>query len=145
MTNLKIKFKKLTKHAFTPEYAKSGDAGMDLVAIDFYKNHDYKYIEYGTGIAVEIPKGYVGLIFPRSSISKTSHFLANSVGVIDSGYRGEIKLRMRYDETRDDMEYGFGDKIGQLIVLPYPKIELEEVSELSNSERGEGGFGSTDK
>lgn len=140
---IKVKFKKLVQHAFVPTYAKTGDAGLDLTAIDFYKNNDYKFIEYGTGLAVEIPEGHVGLIFPRSSISKTPHTLANSVGVVDSGYRGEVKLRMRYDDDRDDQEYGFGDKIGQLVVIPYPKVELEEAEELSSSERGEGGFGST--
>jgi dUTP pyrophosphatase len=143
MTTLKVKFKRLVKHAFIPEYSKPGDAGMDLVAIDSYKNHDYKFIEYGTGIAVEIPEGYVGLVYPRSSISKTPHTLANSVGVIDSGYRGEIKLRMRYVDEREDMEYGFGDRVGQLIIVPYPKVELEEVEELSTTDRGEEGFGST--
>jgi dUTP pyrophosphatase len=143
MTTLKVKFKKLVKHAFTPEYAKPGDAGMDLVAIDSYKNHDYKFIEYGTGIAVEIPKGFVGLIFPRSSISKTPHSLANAVGVVDSSYRGEIKLRMRYVDEREDMEYSFGDKIGQLMIVPYPEVQLEEAEELSTTERGEEGFGST--
>ncbi len=145
MSQLKLKFKKLVAHAFEPSYAKPGDAGLDLTAIDCYKNHDYKFIEYGTGLAVEIPEGYVGLIFPRSSISKTPHTLANSVGVIDSGYRGEVKLRMRYDEndTREYLEYSPGDKIGQLIVLPIPTVELEEVKELSSTERADGGFGST--
>lgn len=143
--SLKIKVKRLVKHAFLPEYAKDGDAGMDLVAIDSYKNHDYKFIEYGTGIAVEIPEGYVGLIYPRSSISKTSHTLANSVGVIDSGYTGEIKLRMRYVEEREDMEYTFGDRIGQLIIMPIPTIEIEEVEELKETKRGSSGFGSSGK
>lgn len=143
MDHLTINIKKLVPHAVTPEYAKSGDAGLDLTAIDFYKNHDYKYVEYGTGLSIEIPEGYVGLIFPRSSISKTPHSLANSVGVIDSGYRGEIKLRMRYEEDYEDMEYGFGDKIGQLVIIPYPKIQLTEVDQLSTTERGEKGFGST--
>lgn len=140
---MKVKIKKLSEHAIIPTYAKSGDAGLDLVAIDLYKNHDYGFIEYGTGLSIEIPNGYVGLIFPRSSISKTPHTLANSVGVLDSGYRGEIKVRMRYQEDKEDMEYGFGDKIAQLIVLPFPKIELVESEELSETERGSGGFGST--
>jgi len=144
MKTLKVRFKKLVKHAFVPEYAKPGDAGLDLVAIDSYKNHDYKYIEYGTGLAVKIPEGYVGLLYPRSSISKTSHTLANSVGVIDSGYTGEIKLRMRYVDEREDLEYAFGDKVGQLIIMPLPKVELEEVDELPVTERGDGGFGSSD-
>ncbi len=143
MKNLKVKFKKLVPHAFTPEYAKVGDAGLDLTAIDCHKNHDYRFIEYNTGLSVEIPEGFIGLIFPRSSISKTPHTLANSVGVIDSGFRGEIKLRMRYEDNREDMEYSFGDRIGQLIIIPYPQIEFEEVTELNKTERGEGGFGST--
>lgn len=138
-----IKFTKLSENAVTPSYAKEGDAGLDLTAIDYVKNHDYKFVEYDTGIAVEIPVGHVGLVFPRSSISKTPHTLANSVGVIDSGYRGSIKLRMRYDDSRDDMEYAYGDKIGQLIILPIPTVELVEVSKLSDTERGSGGFGST--
>lgn len=143
MTTLKVKFKKLVDTAVVPEYSKPGDAGLDLTAIDLYKNHDYKFVEYGTGLAVQIPEGYVGLIFPRSSISKTSQMLANSVGVIDSGYTGEIKLRMRYEDEREDMEYGYGDRVGQLVIIPYPKIELEEVKELSETVRGSGGFGST--
>lgn len=145
MSQIKVKFKKLVAHAFEPSYAKPGDAGLDLTAIDCHKDHDYKFIEYGTGLSVEIPEGYVGLIFPRSSISKTPHTLANSVGVIDSGYRGEVKLRMRYDEneTREYLEYSPGDKVGQLIVLPYPQVTLEEVKDLSTTDRGSGGFGSS--
>jgi dUTP pyrophosphatase len=143
MKPLKVSIKKLVDHAFLPQRGSLDAAGFDLVAIDLYKNHDYKFVEYGTGLSVEIPKGYVGLIFPRSSISKTPHTLANSVGVIDSDYRGEIKLRMRYDENREDMEYGFGDRVGQLIIIPYPQVEFEVVQELSNTERGDGGFGST--
>lgn len=140
---MKVKIKKLTPHAFIPERATEHSVGFDLVAIDSYKNHDYKYVEYGTGLSIELEPGYMGLIFPRSSISKTPHTLANSVGVIDPDYRGEIKLRMRYEEDREDMEYSFGDRVGQLVIIPYPQIELEEVLELSNTQRGSGGFGST--
>ena len=135
---LKVKFKKLYVDAVTPSYAKDGDAGLDLTAT--HMTFDENFIEYGTGIAVEIPEGYVGLIFPRSSVSKKENFyLKNSVGVIDSGYRGEIKLRFNKSEEH----YGAGEKIGQLIILPYPTIYLEEVEELSSTERGQGGFGST--
>lgn len=140
---LHINFKKLREDAVKPSYAKEGDAGLDLTAIGVTVNYDYNYIEYDTAIAVEIPEGYVGYVFPRSSISKTSHSLANSVGVIDSGYRGSIKLRMRFDADNQDKEYTYGDKIGQLVIMPIPKIQLTEVSELSSSERGEGGFGSS--
>ena len=137
---LKVRFKKLHPDAVTPTYAKDGDAGLDLTAYVVTTFKDTPYIEYGTGIAVEIPKGYVGLIFPRSSVSKLENFyLKNSVGVIDSGYRGEIKLRF----NRDKEFYSAGDKIGQLIILPYPTIYLEEVEELSVTDRNEGGFGST--
>lgn len=143
---MKVKIKKLHPDAVIPKYAKPGDAGLDLVAIDYSETSRYK--EYKTGLAIEIPEGYVGLIFPRSSISKTELILRNCVGVIDSGYRGEICLRfltvsapfMEVEST-----YDIGDKVGQLIILPYPQIEFEEVDELSSTDRGEGGFGSTGK
>ena len=137
---LKVKFKKLYVDAVKPSYAKDGDAGLDLTAYTVSSIVNATYIEYGTGIAVEIPHGYVGLIFPRSSVSKKENFyLKNSVGVIDSGYRGEILLRFNTSDSR----YDAGEKIGQLIILPYPTIQLEEVEDLSSTERGEGGFGST--
>lgn len=136
--SLKVRFKKLYEDAVTPSYAKDGDAGLDLTAT--HMTFEENFIEYGTGIAVEIPEGYVGLVFPRSSVSKKENFyLKNSVGVIDSGYRGEIKLRFNISEEH----YGAGEKIGQLIILPYPTIQLEEVEELSSTDRGQGGFGST--
>jgi dUTP pyrophosphatase len=152
---MKVKIKKLSELAVSPKYAQSGDAGMDLVAISETKCTEHGYVEFGTGIAVEIPEGYVGLVFPRSSISNIAHLLANSVGVIDSNYRGEIKVRMKPDTSSIMMGlsgldkyftskyYNIGDKVAQLIILPYPKIEFEEVSELSNTERNDGGFGST--
>lgn len=137
---MKIKFKKLNERAEIPFYAKDGDAGMDLVATTLVRTR--KFFEYGTDLAMEIPKGYVGLLFPRSSISKTDHFLRNSVGVIDSGYRGEIKLRMSIPAL-GEKEYIMGDKVGQLIIMKLPWVEVEEADELSNTDRGEGGFGST--
>jgi dUTP pyrophosphatase len=137
---VKVKFKKLNKRAEIPFYAKDGDAGMDLVATTLVRTS--KFFEYGTDLAMEIPKGYVGLLFPRSSISKTDHFLRNSVGVIDSGYRGEIKLRMSIPAL-GETEYLIGDKVGQLILMKLPWVEIEEAEELSDTDRGEGGFGST--
>lgn len=141
--SLKVKFKKLRPDAFTPRYAKYGDAGLDLVAMEGHYNNDYGFLEYSTGICVEIPEGYVGYLFPRSSISKTPHSLRNSVGVIDSGYRGEIKLRFSTDPEREHLEYQYGDKIGQLVIMPIPQVEMVEMAELSSSDRGEDGFGST--
>jgi len=138
---MKVKIKKLHPDAVIPKYAKLGDAGMDLVAIDEQWNDTNTMVTYNTGLSMEIPEGYVGLLFPRSSISKTDLILSNSVGVIDSGYRGPIMFKFRYPE--EGMVYDVGDRIGQIIIMPYPQIEFEEVEELSTSERGEGGFGST--
>lgn len=169
---MKVKIKKLSENAVIPQYAKPGDAGMDVVATSI--NVTDKYIEYGTGLAFEVPEGYVMLIFPRSSVSKYDLSLANAVGVLDSSYRGELKLRFKRnyrienlpsEETDDKFTttsilwgedtknyrinacdwYDVGDRIGQIMILPYPIIEFEETDELSDTERGIGGFGSTSK
>jgi dUTP pyrophosphatase len=92
---MEVKIKKLHPDATIPAYSKSGDAGMDMVATSAQISEDGLYIEYGTGLSIEIPDGYVGLLFARSSISKTPLVLANHVGVVDSGYRGEIKFRFK--------------------------------------------------
>lgn len=138
---MKVKIKKLHENAVIPKYAKNGDAGLDLTCIIEKWNEDNTMVTYDTGLAVEIPEGYVGLLFPRSSIAKTSLNLANSVGVIDSGYRGPIIFKYRYPE--EGIVYEIGDRVGQLLILPYPQIEFEEVEELSDTERGSGSYGST--
>ena len=135
-----LKFKKLWSGAIVPNYAKVGDAGLDLTATSVNKLNK-GYWEYGTGLAVQIPHGFVGLLFPRSSISNTSHQLRNSVGVIDSGYRGEIKVRMSPDEG--DTQYIIGDKIAQLVVIKTPLLKVVESDQLDSSDRGAGGFGSS--
>lgn len=141
---MKVKIKKLHKNAVIPKYAKEGDAGMDLTATSKKVNISYTTgfdsITYGTGISLEIPSGHVGLLFPRSSLSKTDLILGNHVGVIDSGYRGEVMMKFRNTDYRD---YEVGDRIGQIIIMPYPQVEFEEVEELSDTSRGDGGFGST--
>ena len=136
---MKVKVKKLRHGAVIPTYAKLGDAGMDLTAVDSLE--DNCYITYRTGLAIEIPENHVGLLFPRSSAYKKGQMLANSVGVIDSGYRGEIMFKFTKSNNRNP--YEVGDRIGQIIILPYPQIEFEEVKELSETNRGSGGFGST--
>jgi dUTP pyrophosphatase len=138
---MKVKFKKLSPKAIIPSYAKQGDAGLDMTAIQVLKHE--MYYEYRTGIAIEVPEGHVGLMFPRSSISKTKQILSNHVGVIDSGYRGEILFRFKKLAWDNGEVYQEGDKVGQLVIIPIPAIELVEVDELSSTERGEGGFGST--
>ena len=139
---MKVRFKKLVPEAVIPTRAHPTDAGFDLTCTIVMYGGDR--IAYGTGIAVEIPKGYVGLIFPRSSIYKKDLLLSNAVGVVDSGYRGEVMLKFRSIGTEEEV-YEVGDRIGQLIILPYPEIEFEEVDELSDSDRGTGGYGSTGK
>lgn len=138
---MNIKIKKLHKDSVLPTYAKPGDAGLDLTAVTETWNEENSMVTYDTGLAVEIPEGYVGLVFPRSSVAKTSLNLSNSVGVIDSGYRGSIMLKFRYPE--EGLVYDVGDRVGQLIIIPYPQITFEEVDELSETERGEGSYGST--
>lgn len=136
---MKVRMKRLNDDAIIPRYAKPGDAGMDLTAV--WINQQMEIITYGTGLAVEIPTGHVGLLFPRSSIYKTGMSLTNAVGVIDSGYRGEIM--MKFEMTDSDAMYKVGDRIGQLVIMPYPEVEFEEVDELSETSRGAGGYGST--
>ena len=138
---LYVNFKKLHPDAVIPTYGTEFSAGADLTAVSDPIIGE-GYIEYKTGLAVEIPEGYVGLIFPRSSISKKSMILANGVGVIDSDYRGEISFRFKKMKTLGD-EYAKGDRIGQMIIVPYPQIHFIEAEELSDTVRGEGGYGST--
>lgn len=138
---MKVKVKKLSEDAILPNYANEGDAGLDLVAVS-YKIFK-KTVEYSTGIAVEIPEGHVGLLFPRSSVFKKDLMLANGVGVIDSSYRGEIKVIFRKTKSFAKHIYKNYDKVAQLVIVPIPKIEIEESDELSQTERGEKGFGSS--
>lgn len=139
---MQVKFKKLHPDAKTPSFNKPGDAGADLVAVS--KSFTDLFFEYDTGIAVEIPEGFVGLVFPRSSLSNYRLSLANSVAVIDSNFRGTIKLRFK-DTLGDPLSYEVGDRVGQLIVMPIPVVEFVEAEELSSTVRGEQGFGSSGK
>lgn len=167
---MKVKIKKLNEDAVIPTYATDGSAGMDLTAVS--KTFDeYGNIVYGTGLSFEIPKGYVGLLFPRSSNSKTQLLLMNHVGVLDSDYRGEVTFKFRplyhkvysgiwswiqrnifrkenFDELMSevwelDSDYEVFDRIGQIIIVKHPNIEFVESEELSETERGNGGYGST--
>lgn len=140
---------KIVKHKMydeTPSYAKNGDAGIDLIAVKVIKE-EVDQIIYDTGVSLEIPLGYVGLVFPRSSIRKKSLLMTNSVGVIDSGYRGNIQCTFNKTETciDDSYKYVIGDRICQLVIIPYPKINLIPVKSLSKTDRGVSGHGSTGK
>lgn len=173
---MKVNFKKLTPEAVKPKFGKPGDAGADLVTTKIVHDEINNKLICHTGLAVEIPEGMVGLIFPRSSIRNYDLSMANSVGVIDSGYRGEIMVTFNINleskiyskigavidegdvtnqqdwlDSFDDEEsyqpkvYQLGDRIGQLVIIPVPLIQYTEVDELSETERGTGGHGSTGK
>lgn len=173
-----VKIKKLVDTAVIPFYSHEGDMGMDLVATSMEYDEKHDYIVYHTGIAVELPKGYGVALFPRSSNRDTDAYMTNHVGIIDSGYRGEIltcfknrtsahsiqlfnkaafainsilsrlglkNLQIPLNAAELEFPYHPGDKIGQIVIIPYPTVEFEEVDELSPSEREEGGHGSTGK
>lgn len=138
----------LESKAVLPTRAHATDAGYDLTATRITQELDEArklLLVYHTDLAVEIPFGYVGLIFMRSSVSKTSLTLANAVGVIDSGYRGELILKYKVTTDALPRVYEPGEKVGQLVLVPCYMADTEFVSELSSTDRGEGGFGSTDK
>lgn len=136
-----IKVMRLKSDVNLPAKATDGAAGYDLIA-DSIRVQTH-FIEYGTGLAVEIPTGYAGFIFARSSVSKHEGVsLANAVGVIDSDFRGEIKVRFRTDGRAP---YKVGDRMAQLVIMPVAEMALEEVISLSNTDRGDGSFGSTGK
>lgn len=192
--DLKVKIKKLVPEAVIPAYAKDGDMGMDVTATSVEYDRELDCFVYHTGLAFELPKGYGMLIFPRSSNRKTNCYMANHVGILDSGYRGELLLCFKYKDSvlsilssfrsdkfieriannletkdvkrlamaliktsndiiNDDLElnnfmgnfapYKVGDRIGQIVIVPYPTVEFEETDTLSESERGTGGHGST--
>ena len=153
-----LQFKKLHNDVVLPCKVHGTDAGLDLTAISIEFKDDI--VIYGTGIAVEVPIGYVGLIYPRSSIYKYDLILANHVGVIDSEYRGEIKFIFRCLESLKQLSknyynpsirldypkiYDIGDRIGQLILTPIVLTIPSFVDELSDTTRNVGGFGSTGK
>lgn len=141
---MKVKIKKLHPDAVIPKYAKEGDAGMDLTITREIENTTFS-VSYGFGISLEIPEGFVGYVFPRSSVRNTELILSNSVGVIDSGYRGELQATFKKTNGLDSFKYKVGDRGAQLIIMPIPYVEFQEVEELSSTERGEGGFGSSGK
>lgn len=185
--DMKVRFKLLNDKAVMPRKAHPTDAGFDLVATSRVFDHNGN-ATYGTGIAIEIPEGYAGLIFPRSSICKYDLSLSNAVGLVDSCYRGEVFCKFKptllyidkgvhgidnqdydgLDESNLDNElvsfhgraenypdvsegcapfpprvYEIGDRIAQLVIIPIPEIEFEQADELTDSDRGMGGYGST--
>lgn len=140
---LSVKFKKIHEDAMIPFYSKEGDNGLDLTAISCDWDEEKQRYYYDTGLAVQIPQGYVGLVYPRSSICKYDLTLTNSVGVIDTNFRGSIKFYFKPHNYVSPKIYEVGDRIGQLIITPCPKIHVLEVTELSSTDRNDQGFGSS--
>lgn len=144
---MNIKFKKLHPNAILPSHKIEGDAGLDLTTVEAV-NDDFGNVTHHYGLAVEIPPGNVGLLFMRSSVKERDQMFTNAVGVIDSGYRGEIMANFMPADSylhgqTDKIPYQVGDRTAQLLILPVRTIISEWAEELSSTERGEGGHGST--
>lgn len=140
---MKVKIKKLHPGAVIPAKAYPTDTGFDLTAVWSGWNNANKVFEYGFGLSFEIPEGYVGLIFPRSSIFRKDLFLTNCVGVIDSHFRGEVTAKFKSTTGRIPESYNVGERVAQMIIMPIPQVTFVEVKELSDTDRGPGGYGST--
>jgi dUTP pyrophosphatase len=141
---MELQVRLLSEHARVPARAQEGDAGLDLRAAEGTTIGPGKRASVGTGIAIEIPSGYAGLVVPRSGIAaKYGISLVNAPGLIDSGYRGEIRVLLLNTDREQAFEIDPGDRIAQLVVTPVVAAEPVEALALSLSARGDGGFGST--
>ena len=143
---MQVKIKKLHEKAVIPQYAKDGDAGVDLTITDIEEKNEFYEVKFG--LAIEIPQGYFGMIVSRSGVTKMNHMLKNGVGIIDSGYRGELVARfkkVKFEDGSQEKIYQVGERAAQLLIIPYPQIIFKEVEELSETERGGTGFGSSGK
>jgi len=140
---MNILFKKLTPEAQIPQYAHPGDAGMDLKTIESRVLNAGERYAFPTGICMEMPSGYVALVWDRSGRA-VKEGLKTMAGVIDSGYRGEIKVALLNTSTQSITIHA-GEKIAQMLIQPIERPVIQEVEELSDSSRGVGGFGSTGK
>ena len=139
MEKLRVKLRRVSPNAVIPKQGTAGAAGFDLTAVRIEETD--QFVKYYTGIAVEIPAGYFGMLVPRSSVVNTGLLMGNSVGIIDSDYVGELSA-VFYLRSGCKF-YNVGDRIGQLVIVPIPAVEFVEVDELSETERGAGGYGST--
>ena len=145
---MNIKFKRLAENAIAPVKAHATDAGFDLTCTSITTEINERgqlIVVYHTGLAIEIPEGYFGALVPRSSISAKTVMLTNSIGVIDAGYRGEVMAKMRSTTDVVPAVYKEGERFAQLLILPVPEVQFEEAESLSETDRAEGGYGSTDE
>lgn len=143
---MQIKIKKMHPDATLPKRATDGSAGFDLTSVSCKVVNNERLV-YSTGLAFEIPRGYAGLLLPRSSICKTALRLSNSVGLLDCDYRGEVTFVFdRKNELVFNLKtYAIGERIGQIVFIALPQFELVEATELGETARGAGGYGSTGK
>lgn len=145
---MELKFKKLNEKAVLPTRAHSTDAGLDLTTYGFTQEVDASgklVLVYHTGLAVEIPEGHMGLIFMRSSVASKSLTLTNAVGIIDRFFSGEITLKFKVTTDSIPTVYQEGERIGQLVVVPYPQFDPVFVDEIAEGDRGANGYGSSNE
>lgn len=142
MGEIELKYKKTDDNAKVPTYAKQYDVGADMIAVSVEKETDDQIV-YNLGIALETPSNVAALLFPRSSICKYDLTLSNSVGVGDPGYRGSYKAVFNKTKGNSSRVYSVGDRVCQLVLVPFLTANFVEVNELSESDRGVGGHGST--
>lgn len=141
---MRVRVRRLDPDLPLPSYARPGDAGLDLLSAEDVSLKPGERTAIPTGLAVEIPEGHAGFVHARSGRAlREGLALVNAPGLIDSGYRGEIKVIVVNLDPADVVHVRRGDKIAQLVVQPVVSVELEEVGDLEASERGAGGFGST--
>jgi dUTP pyrophosphatase len=139
-----LHFKRLSEAACTPTRAHDGDAGFDLYAAEAARLEPGQRASVGTGIAIAIPPGHAGLVLPRSGLAARSGItLVNAPGLIDAGYRGEVRVLLLNTDAAVPFEVAAGDRIAQLMVTPFAAPELVELDELDDTVRGAGGFGSS--
>lgn len=143
---MNIKYKIIDKNIKGPQYSRKEDACFDMYCRKI--NHEQGYIEYKLNAAFEIPEGFVGLLFPRSSITDKDLMVKNSVGIIDPNYRGEVSMRCTIPSMATGHKkelYNIGDKCAQMMIIINPKINLIESNKLSETSRGDKGYGSSGK
>ena len=139
-----LRYRRLQPEARPPARAHDGDAGFDLYAVEPASIEPGRRASVGTGIAVAIPEGYAGLVVPRSGLAARHGIsLVNAPGLIDAGYRGELRVLLWNGDPESTFSVSPGDRIAQLVLVAVESPELEEAAELDATARGEGGFGST--
>ncbi len=142
--DIQVKIKRLDPELPLPRYANPGDAGLDLYSAQDVTIEPGRRVMISTGVAIALPQGYAGFVQPRSGLAaKKGLSIVNTPGLVDSGYRGELKVIAINTDADEPIVISRGERVAQLVVQRVPSVELVEVDELDQTERGEGGFGST--